>query len=296
MQHAYADVNGIRMHYVTHGTGEPILFLHGFPEYWGVWKKLLAEFSKDHQVIAPDLRGYNLTSKPTGDEPYHIKHLVEDVRAFVQHLGLRKITVVSEDWGALVAWPFALHHPELIRRFVTVNMTHPALFNRDLRTDPKQQQASQYMHDFRSPGFDQIASANDFAMFKQNIFEDIRKHSTAFTDADEAEWLEALRQPGAAAAALTYYRSANLGPPDAKGSPGGSNLLDGLSEEQWKARFPVLMIYGEQDPYLMPSGLEGLDQLAPDLTVHRLPGATHWTTLQKPDEVIRHMRDFLARK
>jgi pimeloyl-ACP methyl ester carboxylesterase len=296
MQHAYADVNGIRMHYVTHGAGEPILFLHGFPEYWGVWKRPMAELSKDHRVIAPDLRGYNLTSRPAGVEAYRIEHLVGDVRALVEHLGLSKVTVVCQDWGALLGWSFALRHPELIRRFVSVNITHPALFNRDLRENPKQQEASQYMLGFRTPGFDQQITGNDFAFARQAIFEEARRHGASLSAEDEAEWLQALKQPGAVDAALNYYRAARIGPPDGQGSPGGSNVLDGLPQEHWKVRFPVLVLWGEQDPYLLPSGLEGLDQLVPDLTVHKIPGATHWVTLEKPAEVIRHLRDFLARK
>jgi pimeloyl-ACP methyl ester carboxylesterase len=296
MQHAYADINGIRMHYVTHGSGEPLLLLHGFPEYWGIWKHLMPELAKTHRVIAPDLRGYHLTSRPKDVEAYRIENLVGDVRALVEHLGLSKVTVMAQDWGALLGWSFVLRHPELIRRYVTVNITHPALFNRDLRENPKQQQASQYMLAFRTPGFEQQMAANDFAFARQDIFEDARKHGASISAEDEAEWLQILRQPGALEAALNYYRATKIGPPDGQGAPGGSTLLDGLSQEQWKTRFPVLVLWGEEDPYLMPSGLEGLEQLVPDLTVHKLPGATHWVTLEKPAEVLRHLRDFIAQK
>jgi pimeloyl-ACP methyl ester carboxylesterase len=64
MQHLFANVNGITLHYVTEGTGELILFVHGFPEFWYAWKAQLEEFGKDHQAVAPDLRGFNLSSKP----------------------------------------------------------------------------------------------------------------------------------------------------------------------------------------------------------------------------------------
>src|SRR5437868_382040 len=179
MRHAYADINGIRMHYVTAGTGEPILFLHGFPEYWGVWKPLLAEFSKDYQVIAPDLRGYNETTRPKGDEQYRIQHLVADVRALADHLGLKKFTLVSQDWGALLGWSFAVRHPEYIRRFVTIDITHPALFSRDLRENAAQQKASEYMLAFRSPGFADQLSASDFAALRQTVFADARNGGAA---------------------------------------------------------------------------------------------------------------------
>src|SRR6202453_1220582 len=77
----YARINGLRLHYVTAGKGPLIIFLHGFPEFWYEWKNQLAEFGKDHRAVAPDMRGYNLSEKPTGVEHYQMKDLVEDVRA-----------------------------------------------------------------------------------------------------------------------------------------------------------------------------------------------------------------------
>lgn len=296
MKHAYADVNGIRMHYVTHGAGDPILFLHGFPEYWGVWKPLLEEFSKDHLAIAPDLRGYNLSSRPTDVEQYRIQHLVEDLRALADHLGLDKLTVVAQDWGALVGWSLVLRHPGLVRRFVTVNVTHPALFDRDLRENPKQQQVSQYMLAFRAPGAEAQFLANDFASGRQVVFNDARQHGASLSAEDENEWLQAWRQPGAFEAALNYYRAARIGPPDGQGSPGGSNLLDDVPEARWKVNIPVLVLWGQSDPYLLESGLEGLGELVPDLTIQKFAGATHWVTLEKTAEVIQHLRGFIARK
>jgi pimeloyl-ACP methyl ester carboxylesterase len=297
MKHEYADINGIRMHYVTHGSGEPILLLHGFPEYWGVWKKLLADLSKDYRVIAPDLRGYNLTSQPRGVENYRIELLVADVRALADHLGLRQLTLVCQDWGALLGWSFALRHPDYVRRFVTINMTHPALLNRDLRENPRQQQASQYMLGFRTPGSAEAIKDKDFAFPRQFLFGVARQHGAQLSDEDIAEWIEGWkRHPDALDAQLNYYRATELGPPDGKGSPGGSNLLDGVPEAQWKTRFPVLVLMATEDPYLLEDGFKGLEQLVPELTFQKIPGASHWVALEKPDVIIRHLRDFIAQK
>ncbi len=295
MQHDYADINGIRIHYVTHGAGEPILLIHGFPEYWGVWKQVMAELGRDHLVIAPDLRGYNLSSKPEGVEHYRIGNLVEDVRGLIEHLGLKKLTIVSQDWGALVGWVFALHHPEYVHRFVTINITHPALFNRDLRENPRQQQASQYMLLFRSSQGEGFVTANDFTFPKQAIFSEVREHGARLTDEDIAEWIGAWKQPGAITAGLNYYRAARMGPPDGQGDPGGSNLLEGLEPTRWVTRFPVLFIHGEKDPFLLPDGQRGLEELAPDLTIKRIPDAYHTVCLEKPALVSRYVREFVNR-
>jgi pimeloyl-ACP methyl ester carboxylesterase len=293
VQHHYADVNGIRMHYVTHGAGDPIIFLHGFPEYWGAWKKQLNDLGRDHFVIAPDLRGYNLTSRPEKVEDYHIKHLVEDVRSLIAHLGFKKIAVVCQDWGALVGWSFLLRHPDMVSKFVTINITHPALFDRELRENPRQQLAAQYMLVFASPQAEPQLMGDDFAWAKQAVINDARAHGAIMSDEDVAEWISSWRQPGAITAGLNYYRAAKMGPPDGEGHPGGSNLLEGLKPEQYQVQTPVLLIHGEQDTYLLADGQRGLKELVPNLTIRRLPDATHWVALEKPREVSQFVREFL---
>lgn len=99
LKHEHADLNGIRLHYVTTGTGELILFVHGFPEFWYAWKNQLTEFGQDYHVVAPDMRGYNLSAKPSDVAQYRVGVLVEDVRALAEHLGDKKFTLVGHDWG-----------------------------------------------------------------------------------------------------------------------------------------------------------------------------------------------------
>lgn len=294
MQHAYADINGIRMHYVTHGQGEPILFLHGSPEYWGVWKPLMKEFSKDHQVIAPDMRGYNLTSHPTDAAQYSIQHLVGDVRALAEHLGLRRFTLVGHDWGALIAWAFTIHHPEYVRRLVSLSMTHPALFDRELRENPEQQQVSQYMLLYQSPDAGTQLAGDDFAFQRQAVLEDARQYGSPLTEEDIEEWFQSWKEAGLTGS-FNYYRAMKLGPPN-EGFPGGSTILEGVPPEKWKVNVPVLVMLGVGDIYVLRSGLDGLEKLAPDFTVHEIPDANHWFIVQKPDIVGRHMREFMARK
>src|ERR1700730_15414820 len=109
----YVKVNGVRIHYVSAGKGPLILFLHGFPEFWYEWKNQLAEFGKDHQAIAPDMRGYNLSDKPGELDAYRMANLVEDIRALADHFSHNKqFVLVGHDWGGAVAWSFAIAHPD----------------------------------------------------------------------------------------------------------------------------------------------------------------------------------------
>jgi pimeloyl-ACP methyl ester carboxylesterase len=98
-----------------------ILFLHGFPEFWYEWKNQLAEFGRDYRAIAPDMRGYNLSSKPAEVDQYKLKTLVEDVRALAESLGERRFVLVGHDWGGGVAWAFAAYHPEYLEKLVIIN-------------------------------------------------------------------------------------------------------------------------------------------------------------------------------
>ena len=109
-QHNYADVNGMRLHYASIGKGPLVLFLHGYPSFWYQWKDQMAEMGKDHLAVGLDMRGYNLSSRPEGLEPYKMKHLVEDVRQFAEKIAGKdkKFTLVAHDWGANVAWVFAM--------------------------------------------------------------------------------------------------------------------------------------------------------------------------------------------
>jgi len=103
MKHNYAKLNGVRLHYVCDGDGELILFLHGFPEFWYEWKNQLSEFSKNHFVVSPDMRGYNLSTKPEKLDQYQMEFLIEDVKQLVEYLGYKKFILVGHDWGGIVA-------------------------------------------------------------------------------------------------------------------------------------------------------------------------------------------------
>ncbi len=130
IQHSYAEVNGIKLHYAHAGKGDLIMFLHGWPEFWYMWKNQLEELGKDHLAVAPDMRGYNLSDRPQDVKLYKMKILMEDIRLLAEQLGHKSFTLVAHDWGGGVAWPFAMFYPQCLKRLVIINAPHPAVFEK----------------------------------------------------------------------------------------------------------------------------------------------------------------------
>ena len=131
---------------------DPLLvMIHGFPDFWYSWRAQMPELAKHFHVVAIDQRGYNLSGQPEGVENYTTDKLVGDVVAVVKHFGAGKAVIVGHDWGGLVAWTFAMTHPELTDRLIVLNLPHPRGLLRELATNPEQQKNSQYARDFQKP-------------------------------------------------------------------------------------------------------------------------------------------------
>ena len=147
------DSAGVPIHYVSLGREHaPLMVLiHGFPDFWYSWRAQMPALAKSHHVVAIDQRGYNLSGQPEGVENYTIAKLVGDLTAVVKHFGPGKAVIVGHDWGGMVAWTFAMTHPELTDRLIVLNLPHPRGLLRELTTNPKQQRNSQYARDFQKP-------------------------------------------------------------------------------------------------------------------------------------------------
>ena len=290
LKHHYAEVNGVRLHFVTAGQGKLILFLHGFPEFWYAWKNQLAEFGRDHQAVALDMRGYNLSSKPAEVEQYQMRRLIEDVRALADHLGQKKFILAGHDWGGVVAWAFAASHPDYLEKLIIINAPHPGVFQRELRENPAQQKASQYMLMFRSPQAEQNLSADNYASLVKIVLGRGLEQGY-FTEEDCKAYVEAWSQPGALTGGLNYYRAARIGPPAREGEPVAASIPLPLA-----VKVPTLVIWGEKDTALLTGNLEGLDQFVPGLTIKRIPDGSHWVIHEKPALINTYIREFISGK
>ncbi|KAL6728946.1 hypothetical protein Aduo_000047 [Ancylostoma duodenale] len=140
----YIQLKILRLHYVQTGDDDKplLLMLHGFPEFWYSWRFQLKHFANKYRCVALDQRGYNLSDKPSHTEDYHIDFLIADVREVAEKLGYKKFILMGHDWGAVVAWKFALVYPELLEKLIILNVPHPNVLPELMATSSEQRRKS----------------------------------------------------------------------------------------------------------------------------------------------------------
>jgi pimeloyl-ACP methyl ester carboxylesterase len=297
VHHRFATVNGVRLHYVEAGPADvqtatakgmasgsaPLcLALHGFPEFWYSWRRQIGPLAAaGFRVLAPDLRGYNLSAKPRGVAAYRPEALTADVAALVRHAGEASAAVVGHDWGGVLAWLLPRHHPGVVSRRVILNAPHPAALRRELRRGFDQRLRSWYVLFFQLPLLPEAAiRAGNFALLRRMLHRQPLRPG-AFTDGDVIAYRDALARPGALTAALNWYRAAFR--------------RRFQTADDAPCATPTLVLWGECDPYLGPRLTEGLERWAPGVRVERIPDASHWLQNDAPERVNALMIDFLRR-
>ncbi len=243
MEHREAVVNGVRIHYVESGSGPLVLLLHGFPEFWYSWRNQIpALAAAGFRVVAPDMRGYNLSEKPAGVAPYRLPALCDDVAGLIAHCGEERATVVGHDWGGVVTFCMPVFRREVVERIAVLNAPHPGAMVRELRL-PDQALRSWYIFFFQLPGLPEAAlRAGDFAAIRLAA----RAAGPDVTEQDEWCYRDAAARPGALTAMVGYYRAA-------------VRAAIGLRREDRQIRrrvlaarsdAPTLLIWGDADPVL----------------------------------------------
>jgi pimeloyl-ACP methyl ester carboxylesterase len=290
--HEHVDCAGVRLHCARAGSGRLIMFLHGFPEYWGAWRKPMRHFAaRGWQAVAPDQRGYNLSDKPEGVEHYRGKVLVQDVAHLAAHYARGEpFVLVAHDWGGGPAWGLAMAQPRLLSHLVIVNSPNPYVFWRELVNNPAQRKASEYMLLLRSAKAERVLSENNYEKLWKFAFSEIGATGAA---PDKAEYLQAWSQPGALTGGLNWYRASPLYPPT-EADPGPEKLQ--FDPAQFQVRVPTLVLWGEKDRALLTSCLDGLQAVVPDLKVVRVPECSHWIVHERADLVCSEIEAFVAGK
>lgn len=284
--HRFIHTGEVRLHVVEArpgGAGSDVaddvplvVFLHGFPEFWWSWRHQLAAMAEAGiWAVAPDMRGYNESDKPGGISAYEVEALAGDVAGLVRALGRSRAIVVGHDWGAVVAWAFAQEYPEMTERLAILNVPHPVAMARGLRR-PAQLRRSWYMFFFQLPRLpEKLLARRDFDVIRRAFVAD-------GIAADDAErYVEALRAPGSATAALNYYRAAMR------------RVLTRRTPKVRPILAPVLVLWGDRDRFLGKELAAPPPRLVPHARVVHLPESSHWVHNDAPERVNELLIGFI---
>ncbi len=204
LREGYAEIGDQRLHYVEAGDGPLIVLLHGFPEFWYGWREQIQPLAAaGFRVVAPDMRGYNLSSRPDDVEAYDTDHLTADIRGLVRERGAESALLVGHDWGGTVAWATAMNHPEVVDRLAILNAAHPRKLSQGLH-HPGQLRKSWYFFFFDLPDLPESVVRADHWHFFRHFLRDAHP---AYTPQEIDRYVEAWSQPGAATGMINYYRS-----------------------------------------------------------------------------------------
>jgi epoxide hydrolase 4 len=276
-KHRYVLANGIRFHCIVQGEGPLLLLLHGFPENHYSWRHQMAPLAERFTVVAPDLRGYNLTERRG---PYDIKTLCADILGLIRALGHDRAVIAGHDWGAIIMWNFALDYPCAVRRLIALNVPFmprgeqsPLETLEDSRFD--------YIRFFQKPGAAEAMIEPDVDGFIRNSFKKNAARTDFITDDELKVFADGFRGPGRVTPAIEYYRNFDR----------NWELTADHTGRIVSTR--TLMILAEKDPVTTPEMAEGIQQYVPNVTVKRID-CGHWTQQEAPEETTGAMIDFLA--
>jgi pimeloyl-ACP methyl ester carboxylesterase len=269
----FADTGDIRLHYVEEGTGPLVVMLHGFPEFWYSWRKQIPVLAAaGFRVIVPDLRGYNLSTRPLDVDAYKMSGIVSDIAGLILRNGGRAM-VVGHDWGGYAAWYLAMMHPSLVDRLIVLNAPHPKALAREMNRSLGQKLRLSYQAFFNIPMVSDALVRLGLPAFM--------RRAGKFTDEEIAEYRKVWREPHAVWAMLAYYRALFRSRPEMR------SLLSRID-------VPTLLIFGDRDPVFTVPAFYGVDAEVPNLRVERVASAGHFVQTDAPEIVNRLIVEFLT--
>ena len=276
----HRSINNVNLHVVTAGDPDDplVVLLHGYPEFWYGWYQYIEPLvSAGYRVLVPDQRGYNRSDKPDGSRHYRVSKLSTDIAELIESENSDSAHVVGHDWGAAVAWDLALRHPDTVDRLGIINVPHPIVFEETLKSNPRQMRKSWYMFFFQLPripewyqrrrNFQQLADAlND-------------SKDGAFTDEDIDRYRTAWKREEALTGMINWYRAL---------------LRHSENPPKEQVEAPTLVIWGEEDDYLLSEMASKSVEYCEDGRLERFPNATHWIHHEYPERVVDLIVDHIG--
>ena len=265
------------------GQGDRLaLCLHGFPEHSFSWRyqlPMLADLG--YQAWAPNMRGYGNSSKPKGIASYQLDTLVEDIAAIIEASGCKETVLIAHDWGAVVAWHFAINDRLPLSHLIICNVPHPQSMQQAFSWE--QLKKSWYIFFFQIPKLPEFLLGRDNAKgvgeMIRNTFVNPEKFPMEIADVFSRN----ANQPGALTAMINYYRALLR--------RGNRSNREGESFPIIKT--PTLMIWGEEDVALSKETTYGTEKYVENFNIRYLPNVSHWVQQESPEEVNSMISAFI---
>lgn len=282
------EANGLSFMIDEAGEGDDVaLFLHGFPESRFSWRHqlpLLAELG--WRAVAPDLRGYGDSSRPAGVAAYGIDNLVADAGAIFDAVGAKRRLLIAHDWGAIVAWAFAMEKTRALDGLVIMNVPHPAVFQSAMKGNTAQLKKSWYVFFFQIPWLPEKAMTANGARAIGEAFRGMAVDKSRFPEEVLDHYRANALKPGAMTAMINWYRANFRNGALGRWAAGKAPVIE----------VPTLMVWGEEDAALGIELTEGYEPYVRDFTLQRLPGVSHWVQQEAPEAVNARLEAWLKAK
>ncbi len=280
--HHHAEVNGVRLHYVRHGRGQPVLLVHGWPGFWFEWNRNIPALAERFDVVAPDMRGFAYSDKPdlAPEEGYSDAVMAEDIAALVRALGFERISIVAHDFGAMWSQRFARAHPDLLDRLVLFNPPYPGIGGRFF--DVPQNFETWYMVFHQQPWAEDVVGASRATTetYLRHFLRHWSHDTDVFSDEEVAEFVEAYSQPGALRGGFNCYRAAFR--------------TAGQQQGDLTISTPTLILWGDRDPILPFAWSDRLGEFFPNHTLKKIEGCGHFMHREAPERVNQEIIEFLG--
>ncbi|WP_412538342.1 alpha/beta fold hydrolase [Longispora sp. K20-0274] len=285
VEHRFVDVAGLRMHVAEAGRGEPVLLLHGFPQHWWEWRKVIGGLAAHHRVIVPDLRGAGWTDAPA--DGYDSDRLLADVTGLLDALGLDRVYLIAHDYGAILGFKLCLEHPERVRDYLSLASPHPYVrFHPGLLTVMWR---LWFQFVIATPGIGPRFLSGGRQRLPRHLLQAYSVAPDAFSEADIEQFLAPLREPARARAGSALYRDCVM--KEARRIMSGAYRGTRLTTR-------TRILYGAQDPVARPEQaqrfLGGYEEHADDLTQEFVEGAAHFVADERPDVVVERALALFA--
>jgi len=269
----------IALHAVAAGppNGPVVILLHGFPEFWYSWHKQIEPLAAaGFRVIVPDQRGYNTSSKPRGSASYKLSDLTSDVLAIADQVHQECLFLAGHDWGAAVAWSVAIVHPQRVAKLAILNVPHPSVMLRYLKSNLRQVRRSWYMFLLQLPFLPELVFSSFDFRFGANALLHSSRPGT-FSQNDLAEYRTAWSQPGALTSMINWYRAA---------------LSHRTKFPDPTVHVPTRILWGERDAFLLSDMAHDSLRYCDSAELYTFANASHWLQHEEPARVSELLIDF----